>query len=112
MNRVGNAFLGSFLMVLDVVLNVVYYTVMVWVILSWILLFASHTSFRWRYRGAFNLLVAINDFFSRLTDPMLRPFRRLLPPHKTAGIDWSPLLLLLVIMFIRTFVRRAFGMYY
>lgn len=110
--QVGSAFLSSVLLVVDVVLDVIYWSVLIWVILSWVLLLASHTSFRWRYRGAFGVLVAINDFFTRVTDPMLRPFRRLLPPHKTAGIDWSPLLLLLVIMFIRTFVRRAFGAYY
>ena len=36
-----------------------------------------------------------------MTSPFLRPFRRLVPPHKTAGIDWSPLLLLLAIYILR-----------
>jgi uncharacterized protein YggT (Ycf19 family) len=36
-----------------------------------------------------------------MTYPFLRPFRRLIPPHKTAGIDWSPLLLLLAIFVLR-----------
>jgi uncharacterized protein YggT (Ycf19 family) len=38
---------------------------------------------------------------SRMTYPFLRPFRRILPPHKMGGIDWSPLLLLLAIYLIR-----------
>ena len=37
------------------------------------------------------------EAFYRLTGP---PFRRLLPPHKTAGIDWSPMLLLLAIFIL------------
>ena len=43
----------------------------------------------------------INDLLSRMAYPFIRPFRRILPPHKTAGIDWSPLLLLLVIFIIK-----------
>ncbi|MEO8215964.1 MAG: YggT family protein [Acidobacteriota bacterium] len=107
--HVGNAFLLSLLGVISIVLDVIYWSVLVWVILSWIVLFASHSPIRWRYRGFFNVLSVINDFFSRVTAPMLRPFRRLLPAHKTAGIDWSPMLLLLAIYFLRSFMWRAFG---
>lgn len=102
---VGSAFLRTLLVVFDVVLDIIYWLVLIWVILSWVLLFASQSSFRWKHRGAYNILSLINDFFTRATYPLLRPFRRLLPPHKTAGIDWSPLLLLLAIFAIRTFVR-------
>ena len=41
------------------------------------------------------------DIFSRMTWPFLRPFRRILRRIDTAGIDWSPLLLLLFIFLIR-----------
>ena len=36
-------------------------------------------------------------FVKQMTDPLLRPFQRLLPPWKTSGIDFSHLLLLLVV---------------
>jgi len=39
---------------------------------------------------------------------MLRPFRKILPPRKTGGIDFSPLLLLLLILFIKVFLSRLF----
>ena len=104
--QAGSAFLGAFLQILWVVLDVIYWSVLVWVVLSWIVFFASQTSFRWRYRGVYTFLQAVNEFFNRVTYPMLKPFRRILPPHKTAGIDWSPLLLLLAIMFIRAFIVR------
>ena len=107
--QVGSEFLVSLMGVIGVVLDVIYWSVLVWVILSWIVLFASHSSMRWRYRSAYNFLSLINDFLTRVTSPMLRPFRKLLPPHKTAGIDWSPMLLLLAIYFLRSFLWRAFG---
>jgi uncharacterized protein YggT (Ycf19 family) len=84
-----------------IVLRVIEWIVLVWVILSWVLFFASQTSFRWRYKGAYGILNQLNDIFTRMTSPFLRPFRRLLPPHKMGGIDWSPLLLLLAIFVIR-----------
>ena len=100
---VVDIFIRAFLIILDVV----YWSVIVWVIISWLLFFASQTSFRWRNKGAYNLLNQINDLFTRITYPFLRPFRRLIPPHKTAGIDWSPLMLLLAIFVIRELVLYA-----
>ena len=90
-------FYGAF----NIVLDVIWWIVLVWVILSWILFFASQTSFRWRYKSAYVILNKLNDIFTRMTNPFLRPFRRLLPPHKMGGIDWSPILLLLAIYIIR-----------
>lgn len=83
------------------VLDILRWIVLVWVILSWILFFASQTSFRWRYKSAYVILNQLNDIFTRMTGPFLRPFRRLLPPHRMGGIDWSPILLLLAIYIIR-----------
>lgn len=107
--QIGSAFLRSTYVTVDLVLAIVEWTVFIWVILSWVLLFASNSSFRWKYRSAYRTLDLINDFFSRATRPLLAPFRRLLPPWKTAGIDWSPLLLLVAIFFLRTFLRLAFA---
>ena len=84
-----------------IVLQVIEWIVLVWVVLSWVLFFASQTSFRWRYKGAYSILNQLNDILTRMTSPFLRPFRRLLPPHKMGGIDWSPMLLLLAIFIIR-----------
>jgi uncharacterized protein YggT (Ycf19 family) len=84
-----------------IILRVIEWIVLVWVIISWLLFFASQTSFRWRYKQAYVILNQLNDIFTRMTSPFLRPFRRLVPPHKMGGIDWSPLLLLLAIFIIR-----------
>lgn len=103
------AFITPFFQALLIILRVIEVTVFVWVIISWILFFAGQTSFRWRYRGAFNILNQLNDIFSRFTYPFLKPFRRLLPPYKTAGIDWSPLLLLLAIFILRGLLHALYG---
>jgi len=102
------AIVVPFIRILLIVLSVIRWTVLVWVILSWILFFASQTSFRWRNRGAYNILTQLNDIFSRLTWPFLRPFRRFLRRFDTAGIDWSPLLLLLAIYIIRALAANLF----
>jgi len=102
--------LRPFVQAFLILLNVIEWLVIVWGIISWILFFASQTSFRWRYRTGFNLLMQLNDIFSRMTHPFLRPFRRLLPPYKTGGIDWSPLLLLLAIFIIRGVVAYLYGL--
>ena len=93
---------------LMIVLQVIQWIVLVWVILSWVLFFASQTSFRWRYKGAYSILNQLNDIFTRMTSPFLRPFRRLVPPHKMGGIDWSPLLLLLAIYILRGVLSYLF----
>ena len=100
--------LGPILRVVFIAFDIIIWTVFAWVILSWILFFASQSSFRWRYRGFFNVLTQLNDIFTRMTSPFLRPFRRLLPPHKMGGIDWSPLLLLLFIFILRGVVSYLF----
>src|ERR1043166_1535037 len=94
-------FVSPFIDVILMILGFLEWVIIIWVILSWIMFFASQTSFRWRYRGAYNILSQLNDLMSRMTYPFLRPFRRILPPHKMGGIDWSPLLLLLAIYLIR-----------
>jgi YggT family protein len=72
----------------------------------WWLLIAS-AIFSWLY--AFNvvnprnqLVGTIGNFLFRITEPALRPIRRFLPD--LGGIDISPIILLLVIFFLRQFI--------
>ena len=45
-----------------------------------------------------------------LTEPILRPFRQLLPPHKTAGLDFSPLFAFIVVRILeRILVGFLYG---
>lgn len=72
----------------------------------WWLLIAS-AILSWLY--AFNVINSRNQFVNsignflfRVTEPALRPIRRFLPD--LGGIDISPIILLLVIFFIRQFL--------
>lgn len=76
----------------DVVLNLVIFVMIAQVIVSWLL--------------AFNILNMSNRFVAtvanalwQLTDPLLRPIRRMLPNF--GGLDISPIVLFLAIYFIR-----------
>ena len=86
---------------LDLILSILQWTVFVWVILSWILFFLHNSKFRWRHRQFYGVLEQLNDIFERMTRPFLRPIRRWLRRFDTAGIDWSPLVLMLLIWLLR-----------
>lgn len=46
-------------------------------------------------------------FLHSSTEPMLRPLRRLLPPWRTGGIDFSPFIATLVLVFLRIVVVQS-----
>ena len=72
-------------------------------VIQWLVIIAAVIS--WVNPDPRNPIV---QFLYRTTEPLLRPFRRILPPGRTGGIDFSPLLVILVILFIRTFLARLF----
>ena len=47
----------------------------------------------------------------RLTEPVLRPFRRLVPPRRLGGLDVSPIIVALLIVFIDSFLVRSLAVY-
>jgi YggT family protein len=50
----------------------------------------------------------IVQFLYRMTEPLLRPFRRILPPSRTGGIDLSPLFVILLVVFLKIVLSRLF----
>lgn len=44
---------------------------------------------------------------ARLTEPLYRPLRKLLGAHSAGGFDFSPLILILGISALRTFLLRV-----
>lgn len=91
--NVGNAFAAAILDVILAILSVIQWLVIIAAVISWV------------NPDPRNPIV---QFLYRSTEPILRPFRRLLPPGRTGGIDFSPLLVILAIIFIRTFLGRLF----
>jgi len=74
------------------ILGLITIVLIVYVVISW--LYAFDVVDR---RNAF--VRSVWEFTSRLTDSMLRPLRRLIPP--IAGVDLSVLVLLLIIWLLR-----------
>jgi YggT family protein len=74
------------------ILGLISIVLIIYVVISW--LYAFDVVDR---RNAF--VRTVWEFTSRLTDPMLRPLRRLIPP--IAGVDLSVLVLLLIIWLLR-----------
>jgi len=75
------------------VLGLIQVVLIVYVVISW--LYAFDVVSR---RNAF--VRSVWEFTSRLSDPLLRPLRRLIPP--IAGVDLSVLVLLLILWLVQT----------
>lgn len=56
-------------------------------------------------------LYQITVIFYYLTEPVLRPLRRFVPPYKLGGIDISPILAILAIIFIDSFLVKSISLY-
>jgi YggT family protein len=90
--------LAGLLLALDFLLNVVVILIIVQAILSWLV--------------AFNVINTHNDMMrsfvlalDRMTQPIYRPIRAILPDF--GGIDFSPLVVLLLIKAIQIVIRSS-----
>jgi YggT family protein len=87
----------------DLLLSIVTWVIIAQVILSWLFAFnVLNTS----SNGVRTLAVAID----RLTAPLYRPIRRLLPDF--GGIDFSPLVILILIQVIKKLLSGVVIQYY
>jgi YggT family protein len=77
---------------IDTVLYLYTWVLIIWVVMSWLIAFNVINT---RNRAVY----MIGDFLNRLTEPALRPIRRVIPNF--GGIDLSPLVLILLLYFLR-----------
>jgi len=89
----GGAFVGGLLDIILKILDLIKWVVIIAAVISWV------------SPDPRNPIV---QFLYKVTEPLLRPFRKLLPPSRTGGIDFSPLLLILLIQFLQVFLSRLF----
>ena len=89
--------------ILQVLLGVLWWIIFVQAIMSWLI--------------AFNVINTYNEYvrtvwqaLKRITAPLYRPIQRILPDF--GGLDFSPLIVLLIIMIIsRVIIPRIAGWY-
>lgn len=95
--------LGPLITVAGIALEILKWMVIIQAIMSWLVAFGVINT---RNR----LVYLIGDFLYRLTEPLLRPIRRVLPD--LGGIDLSPVVLLLAIVFAQNVLIRVAARYY
>ena len=74
------------------IINIYIYILVVWVVMSWLVAF-DVINLRNRF------VRMVHDVLNRLTDPVMRPIRRILP--NLGGLDLSPLIVFVLLMFIQ-----------
>ena len=75
--------------VINIVLSIYYWLILIRALISWV------------NPDPYNTIV---QFLYRATEPVLEPFRRILPPM---GIDISPIVAFLVIIFLKAFIVQS-----
>lgn len=92
--------LANFLIAVSKILNIVL-MISIWVliiraVLSWVRIPS---------------LYSVSVILYYLTEPVLKPVRRFVPPHKLGGIDISPMIVILILVFLDTFLVKSLSLY-
>ena len=87
--------IGNFLIAIAAILGYIV-TISTWLIIIRALL-------SWVNPDPYNVIVQI---LHRLTEPLLAPFRKIIPTHNI-GIDISPIIAILCLWFVRLFIVRT-----
>ncbi len=94
--------MASFLIIFNTAISIVWWIIIVQVILSWLISFNVlnlHQPFIWQVWNGLN----------RLTEPLYRPIRRILPDM--GGIDLSPLVVLFGLFALQVIVNNNLAPY-
>ena len=94
--------MNSLIILIDNIIYLFSLVLIINIILSWLTAFnVINTSNRFVY--------TVLDVTFKLTDPFLNPIRRFLP--NIAGLDFSPIILFLILGFLRNLLREyGFGL--
>ena len=95
--------LAALVEIADLLLNVLFWIIIIQVILSWLLAFNVLNT---GSNGVRTVAVALD----RITAPLYRPIRRILPDF--GGLDFSPLVILLLIEVIEKLLAGVVAQYY
>ncbi|MGE0093381.1 MAG: YggT family protein [Alphaproteobacteria bacterium] len=82
-----------------VVLDLYKWCLIAFVIMSWLIAFNVVNTYN-------RFVFSVNDFLYKITEPALRPIRRIVP--NLGGVDISPVILILIIWFLQRLLERNF----
>ncbi|MEK7846917.1 MAG: YggT family protein [Nitrospinota bacterium] len=80
--------IGAIAKVLDIILNLYMWIIIIRAIISWV------------NPDPYNPII---QFLYQVTEPVLSPIRRIIPTY-TTGIDFSPIIVFLLIIFLQNFL--------
>ncbi len=84
--------MNSLILLIDTVISIYMWMLIISVVMSWLVSFnVINTSNQFVY--------TVGNFLHRITEPALRPIRRIIPD--LGGIDISPVVLILLLVFAR-----------
>ena len=92
--------MNSLLSLVDTVIYLYMGCLIIFVVMSWLISFNVINT-----QNPF--VRTVNDFLYRITEPAMRPIRRFIPDF--GGIDVSPVVLILVLVFVRNLLREYGG---
>ncbi len=84
--------MNALLWLINTVIQIYIWLLIAQAVLSWLVVFSIVNRHN-------RIVGTIEDFLWRITDPALRPIRRLLP--NLGGIDISPVILILLLVFVQ-----------
>ena len=88
--------LNALAKILHIVLMIYMWIIIIRAVLSW-----------FNVPSLYSLVVVLHY----LTEPVLRPFRRFVPPYKTGGLDISPMIVILALLFLDSFIVKSMALY-
>ena len=85
----------AFINLIDSVITLYIWCIIISSVLSWLVAFKVVNTNN-------QLVYTIGNFLFRITDPLLKPMRRLLP--NLGGVDISPVILIILLIFIKNLI--------
>ena len=85
-------FISAVAHILDILLNIIYWLVIIRALVSWV---------------NADPLNPIVQFLNKTTEPILEPIRSRMPLNFRFGIDISSVIVILIIMFLRSFLIKS-----
>jgi YggT family protein len=87
----------ALLQTISLILNIIWWVFLIMIIMSWLISFNVINTRN-------NFVAAVWRALNQVTEPILRPIRRILPPM--GGLDLSPIVVFVIIFFLQQLIAN------